>query len=164
MKKWLWLVAVAPALTLAAQGSTLTGTDFVGTWTYNRVLSDPRTSGNSPTVPFYAEVVIAATADGFRWEGSTIRQDGITVDYTLDGAEVTVPGQEGITTTTQAVLEGETLVITSTRSFMSPAGEMVATFREVLTVDGEGRLTIEKTQNTTGNSATLKGVYERASP
>ena len=164
MKKWLWLVAVAPALTLAAQAPMLTGTDFVGTWTYNRVLSDPRTSGNSPTVPFYAEVVIAATADGFRWEGSTVRQDGTTVDYTLDGAEVTVPGQEGITTITQAVLEGETLVITSTRSFMSPAGEMVATFREVLSVDGEGRLTIEKTQSTTGNSATLKGVYERASP
>jgi len=164
MKKWMWLVALTPVLTLAAQAPTLTGTDFAGTWTYNRVLSDARTSGNSPTVPFYAEVVITGSAGGFRFEGSTVRQDGLTVDYTLDGAEVTVPGQEGITTTSTAIWEGETLVITSTRSFMSPAGEMVANFREVLSVDGDGRLTIEKTQATTGNSATLKGVYDRVSP
>ena len=164
IKKWMWFVALAPTLALAAQAPTLAGTDFAGTWVYNRVLSDPRTSGNSPTVPFHAEVMIAETAGGFHFEGSTVRQDGIAVDYTLDGTEVTVPGQEGITTISKAVLEGETLVITSTRSFMSPAGEMVADFLEVLSVDGDGRLTIEKTQSTTGNSATLKGVYERASP
>ena len=166
MTKWMWCVAVvvAPALALAAQAPTLAGTDFAGTWTYNRVLSDPRTSGNSPTVPFHAEVVITATAGGFHLEGSTVRQFGITVDYTLDGTEVVVPGQGGITTTSQAVLEGETLVITSTRRFPSPAGEMRADIREVLSVDGDGRLTIEKTQSTTGNSATLKGVYERVSP
>ncbi len=78
---------------------------------------------------------------------------------------MTVPGQEGgITTTSKAVLEGETVVITSTRRFASPAGEMMVDIREVLSVDGDGRLTIEKTQATAGNSATLKGVYERASP
>ena len=166
MTKWMWCVAVAvaPALALAAQAPTLAGTDFAGTWTYNRVLSDPRTSGNSPTVPFHAEVMIAETAGGFHFEGSTVRQDGIAVDYTLDGTEVTVPGQTGMTTTSKAVLEGETIVITSTRRFMSPAGEMMVDIREVLSVDGDGRLTIEKTQSTAGNSATLKGVYERASP
>ena len=163
MKKLMLIVVVAPALALAAQGSTLAGTDLAGTWAYNRVLSDPRTSGNSPTVAFYSEVVITEAADGFRWEGSTVRQDGMTVDYTLDGTEVEVPGQPGVTTKSKAVLEGETLVITSTRSFPSPAGDMVADFREVYSVDGDGRLTIEKTQKTAFTSATLKGVYERTS-
>lgn len=60
-------------------------------------------------------------------------------------------------------MEGETLVITSTRSFDSPAGKMVADIREVFSVDGDGRLTIEKTQSTAWTSATLKAVYERTS-
>jgi hypothetical protein len=31
MKKWMLLVVLAPALALAAQGSTLAGMDFAGT-------------------------------------------------------------------------------------------------------------------------------------
>jgi hypothetical protein len=114
-------------------------------------------------VPFHAEVVITETADGFRWEVSTVRQDGVTVDYTLDGTEVVVSGEDGITTTSQAILEGDVLVITSTRSFASPVGTMVADIKERLSVDGDGRLTIEKTQSTEWVSTTLKAVYERAS-
>ena len=43
------------------------------------------------------------------------------------------------------------------------AGRMVADVREVFSVDGDGRLTIEKTQSTAWTSATLKAVYERTS-
>ena len=58
-------------------------------------------------------------------------------------------------------LDGGRVVIAPRRSFTSPAGETVVEFKEVWTLDGSV-LTIEKTRVETGESATVKAVYDKA--
>jgi hypothetical protein len=72
-----------------------------------------------------------------------------------------VQAPEGITETGQAMLNGPTLVITSRRSFSSPAGDVVVDFKEVWTVNGT-ELTIEKTRTQVGDTpSTQKAVYDK---
>jgi hypothetical protein len=80
--------------------------------------------------------------------------------YKLDGSQVKVQAPPGITETGMAKIEGQTLVITSRRSFTSPAGETVVNFKEVWSVNGNV-LTIEKTRVEEGESATEKAVYDK---
>jgi O-antigen/teichoic acid export membrane protein len=72
-----------------------------------------------------------------------------------------VQAPEGITETGQAMVNGTTLVITSRRSFSSPAGDVVVDFKEVWTVSGN-ELTIEKTRTQVGDTpSTQKAVYDK---
>lgn len=161
----MWLAAlltaalVAPLDTSAArQGRP----DFSGTWLYNQAQSGRGTSGNSPAVPFPTELRIKHMPGELHWEGRSVRQDPITAIFRLDGSEVTMTGAGEITMKGKAVLDGDKLVITSTRSYSSPAGDITTEFKEVYSIAGEV-LTVEKTQSTGGMSATLKAIYTRAS-
>lgn len=160
--KRMWLfVALTAALAVPVVTPTQSKPDFSGTWIYNQALSNRGTSGNSPVVPFPTELLIKQTPGELHWEGRTVRQDPITAIFKLDGSEVTMTGALEITVKGKAVLEGDTLVITSTRSYSSPAGDITAEFREVYSIAG-GVLTVEKTQSTGGISSTLQAVYNRA--
>ena len=57
-------------------------------------------------------------------------------------------------------IEGQTVVITTKRSFSSPAGDTVVNFKEVWTLNGTV-LTIEKTRIEDGETATEKAVYDK---
>ena len=51
-------------------------------------------------------------------------------------------------------------MITSRRSFSSPAGDIVNDFKEVWTLTGN-TLTIQKTRTQSGDSITEKAVYDK---
>jgi hypothetical protein len=143
--------------------SAQTKPDFSGTWIYNQAQSARGTAGNNPVVPFPSEIHITQTGSEMHWEGRTVRQDPVRAVFKLDGSEVPMTGSEGITSKGRAVLEGASLVITSSRSYSSPAGEIVTEYKEIYSVAGDV-LTVEKTQSTGGISNTLKAVYNRAKP
>jgi hypothetical protein len=136
--------------------------NFSGRWIYNQALSDPRTSGNNPLVSFPSELLIKQTPVELHWQASTVRQDPIAAIFKLDGSEVAIAGAPEMTMTGKALPEGDRLVITSKRSYASPAGDITTDFKEVYSIAGDV-LTVEKTQTTGGVSSTLKAVYNRTS-
>lgn len=156
-------VAWAAALALAVPLVTLTQgkPDFSGKWTYNQALSSRGSSGNNPLVSFPSELLIKQSPSELHWQAGSIRQDSISAVFKLDGSEVTISGPPEITMRGKAVLEGDKLVITSKRSYSSPAGDITTEFKEVYSIAGD-LLTLEKTQATGGVSSTLKAVYNRA--
>jgi hypothetical protein len=159
-----WMIVVCAALTLAAQaGVSAQGKpDFSGTWNYNQGKSSPGTSGNAPDLPFWSELTVKQSPTELHVASSTVRQVPVTAVYKLDGSTITVPTAGGIKETAAAKLEGANMVITTKRSFASPAGEMVVEFKEVWTLSGNV-LTIEKTRTQDGDSVTLKALYDKKS-
>jgi len=151
---------VAVALGVSVPARTQGKPNFSGRWIYNQALSSGGTSGNAPIVSFPSELVIKQTPVELHWQASTVRQDAITAIFKLDGSEVTMAGAPEITMRGKAVLEGDKLVITSKRSYSSPAGDITTDFKEVYNVAGDV-LTVEKTQTTGGVSSTLKAVYNK---
>jgi hypothetical protein len=150
----------ALALGVSAPARTQGKPNFSGTWIYNQALSSGGTSGNNPLVSFPSELLIKQTPVELHWQSSSIRQDAITAIFKLDGSEVTMAGRPEITMKGKAMLEGDKLVISSRRSYSSPAGDITTDFKEVYTVAGDV-LTIEKTQTTGGVSSTLQAVYNK---
>ena len=84
-------------------------------------------------------------------ERTSVRQAPFKAAYKLDGSRVNVAAPAGISETADAKFDGATLVITSRRSFSSPAGDVVTEFREVWTVTGN-LLTVRKTVTQEGDS------------
>ena len=153
-------LTAAVALAVSVPARTQGKPNFSGRWTYNQALSGQRTSGNNPLVSFPSELLIKQTPAELHWQASTVRQDAITAIFKLDGSDVTMAGSPEMTITGKAMLEGDTLVITSRRSYSSPAGDISTDFKEVYSVAGDV-LTVEKTQTTGGISSTLKAVYNK---
>ncbi len=134
--------------------------DFTGTWGFNQQKSTPGIAGNTPNIAFASRIVVRQSADEFDVTLTSVRQQPVAAVYRLDGSQVNVQAPAGITEVGSARIEGSTLVITSRRSFTSPAGETVVQFKEVWSVAGQV-LTIEKTRIEDGESSTEKAVYDR---
>jgi hypothetical protein len=134
--------------------------DFTGTWKFNQSKSTPGIAGNTPIVPFPSQIVVKQTATELYVEGTSVRQAPVKAVFKLDGSKVTVDAPRGITETGEARFEGTTLVVTTHRSFSSPAGETVVDFKEMWTLSGNV-LTIEKTRIQSGESATQTAVYDK---
>jgi hypothetical protein len=105
-------------------------------------------------------MLIVHTSAELHIENTTVRQDAIGVVYKLDGTEVSVRGPAGITTKAKATVDGDKVVIASTRTFSSPAGDVVADIHDVYSVAGNV-LTIERKQTINGISSSAKAVYNR---
>jgi hypothetical protein len=162
MKRML-IVAVIVTLTLASSILTLaqSKTDFSGRWRYNQQLSDKATSGNSPTIFFPEQLYIHQTAAEVNVEARNYRQDPVMFVYKFDGSETISQGESGVTASVKAAWDGAKLVVTSKRSFSSPAGEITIVWKEVYSVAGD-TLTVEKTETTTGAvTETLKAIYKK---
>jgi hypothetical protein len=157
----LWLV-IAGALAASPSALAQNKPDFSGVWIYDQAQSGRGTAGNNPVVPFPTELHIKQTPSELHWEAHTVRQDSLTAVFSLDGREAAITGNAEMTMKGKAVLEGDRLVITSTRSYSSPAGDVVTDFKEVYSRAGN-TMTVEKTQSTGGVSSTLKAVYTRSS-
>ncbi len=155
------LVALAAMLAAPAIVSAQAKPDFSGVWVYSQAQSGRGTSGNSPVVSFPTELHIKHLPGELQWEGRTVRQDSVSAVFKLDGSEVTMKGDSETTMKGKAVLDGEKLVITSSRSYSSPAGDIVTEYKEVYSLAGNV-LTVEKTQSTGGISNTLKAVYTKS--
>ena len=144
------LLGVVPAVLAQARP------DFSGTWKLNAAKSGSVT-GNTPNIAFPSQIVVKQSATDFDVSLTSVRQQPVAAVYKLDGSQVKVQAPAGITETGMAKIEGATLVITSRRSFTSPAGETVVNFKEVWSVAGPV-LTIEKTRVEEGETATEKAV------
>lgn len=149
------LVGVAPVSVAQSRP------DFSGSWKFNQSKSTRGIAGNTPNVPFPSQLVVKQTATELHLEGTSVRQAPVKAVFKLDGSKVTIEAPRGITETGEATFEGATLVVTTRRSFSSPAGETVVDFREVWTLNGNV-LTIQKTRTTSGESDTETAVYDKA--
>ena len=108
--------------------------DFSGTWRYNQGKSNPNTAGNTPNIAFPSQIVVKQTATEISVDSTSVRQQPVSAVYKLDGSKVTVQAPSGISETGEAKIDGGNLVITSRRSFSSPAGDIVIDFKEVWTL------------------------------
>jgi hypothetical protein len=155
-------IAVGVAVTLAAQAILLAQArpEFSGTWRLNQAKSSRAIVGNTPDIQFASQLEVKQTSSDISVTATSVRQQPVSATYKLDGSKVSVQAPEGITETGAAKIEGSNLVITSRRSFSSPAGDIVVDFKEVWSLDGNA-LTIEKTRSQSGDSSTQKAVYDR---
>lgn len=156
------VIVVCAALVLAAHATALAQAkpDFSGIWLFNQGKSSPGTAGNAPDMPFPTEIVVKQSPTELQVSVSTVRQKPVTAAYKLDGSKVTLPMPSGISETGEAKFDGQNVVITTRRSFASPAGEMVVEFKEVWSVNGNV-LTIEKTRTSDGESLTAKAAFDK---
>jgi hypothetical protein len=130
---------------------------FSAQWVY-----DQQASGrNEGSTSLPSEIQLAQTSGELHFRGSTSRQYLTEAVYKLDGSEVSVTVGPGIKETGRARMEGGNLVITSRRSFSSPAGEVVAELNDVYSVKGDV-LIVQRRQTVDGEAATAKAVYNRA--
>src|SRR5918994_7123588 len=135
--------------------------NLAGTWRLNFDRSGERIAGNGADVTFPSQMVIVQTPTELTVERTSVRQDPFKAIYKLDGSRVSVAAPADITETAEAKFDGATLVVTSRRSFSSPAGDTVVEFREVWTVTGN-ELSIRKTVTQDGGSDTETAVYDRS--
>ena len=135
--------------------------NLAGTWRLNFDKSGDRIAGNGADVPFPSQMVIVQTPTELTVERTSVRQDPFKAVFKLDGSRVTVAAPAGITETAAAKFDGATLVVTSRRSFSSPAGDTVIEFQEVWTVNGN-ELSVKKTVTQDGSSDTETAVYDRS--
>ena len=163
MRRWAIAAGIAFALTLAAQTEAFAQArpDFSGTWRISQSKSSRNVFGNTPDIQFPSQLDVRQTGTDIEVTATSVRQQPVSAIYKLDGSKVNVQAPEGITETGQATLNGSTLVITSRRSFSSPAGDVVVDFKEAWTVNGN-ELTIEKTRTQVGDTpSTQKAVYDK---
>ena len=138
--------------------------DFSGRWALNENKSDPGTSGaggSTTGVAFTSYLTFKQSPTEVSLEKSGPRQDSIAATYKMDGVEVAVAGPSGIAIKSKAAWDGGTLVVTSTWSYSSPAGDISTDTTEVYSLTGDS-LAVEKTQTSDGISYKAKGVYDRA--
>jgi hypothetical protein len=157
------IVALSVALTLGAQMVAFAQgrPDFSGTWKISQSKSSRSVVGNTPDIQFPSQLDVKQTAAEVSVVATSVRQRPVSATYKLDGSKVDVQAPEGITETGQAMLNGSNLVITSRRSFSSPAGDVVVDFKEVWTTNGS-ELTVEKTRTQVGDTpSTQKAVYDK---
>ena len=162
------MIASAVAVTLVAlmlgapmQAFAQARPDFSGTWRISQAKSSRNVVGNTPDIQFPSQLDVKQTATDIAVTATSVRQRPVSATYKLDGTKVNVQAPEGITETGQAMLNGSNLVITSRRSFSSPAGDVVVDFKEVWTINGT-ELTIEKTRTQVGDTpSTQKAVYDK---
>jgi len=163
MRRWAFAAGMGFALMLAAQTETFAQArpEFSGTWRISQSKSSRNVVGNTPDIQFPSQLDVKQTATDIAVTATSVRQQPVSATYKLDGSKVNVQAPAGITETGEATLNGSTLVITSRRSFSSPAGDVVVDFKEVWTVNG-GELTIEKTRTQVGDTpSTQKAVYDK---
>ena len=107
-----------------------------------------------------SQIVVKQTTAEVAIDSTSVRQQPLSAIFKLDGSKVTVQAPSGITETGEAKIEGTNLVVTSRRSFSSPAGETVVNFREVWTLNGNV-LTIVKTRTQDGESTSETAVFDK---
>ena len=157
------IIALSVALTLGAQMVAFAQgrPDFSGTWRISQSKSSRSVVGNTPDIQFPSQLDVKQTAIEISVVATSVRQRPVSATYKLDGSKVDVQAPEGITETGQAMLNGSNLVLTSRRSFSSPAGDVVVDFKEVWTTNGS-ELTVEKTRTQVGDTpSTQKAVYDK---
>lgn len=160
MKRLMIVLGVALTLGVPAAALAQARPDFSGTWKFNQAKSTPNIAGNTPNVPFPSQIVVKQTPTELHVASTSVRQQPVSAVFKLDGSKVTVQAPQGITETGEAKFDGSTVIITSRRSFPSPAGEVVADFKEIWSLSGNV-LTIEKTRTQEGESTSEKAVFDR---
>ena len=155
-------IVLSLALSMGAQAVMFAQAkpDFTGTWRFNQAKSNPNIAGNTPNIPFPSQIVVKQSAAEVAIDSTSVRQQPLSAVFKLDGSKVTVQAPSGISETGEAKLEGANLVVTSRRSFSSPAGETVVNFREVWSLNGNV-LTIVKTRTQEGESTSETAVFDK---
>jgi len=157
-----FMIALSVVATLGAPAVVFAQArpDFSGTWRISQTKSGRNVVGNNPEIQFASQLEVKQTPADISVLETSVRQQSLSATYKLDGSKVDVQAPEGITQTGAATIDGASLVITSRRSFSSPAGDIVVDFKEVWTRNGN-ELTLEKTRTQSGESSTQKAIYDK---
>jgi hypothetical protein len=154
------IVLITVGLTVPSGLSAQARPDLSGTWLLNFDKSGPEVAGNGADVPFPSQMVVTQSPTELSVKRSSVRQNPFAAVYKLDGSRISVEAPDGITETAEAKFDDAMLVVTSRRSFSSPAGDTVVDFKEVWSVNGNA-LTVTKTMTQEGESQTATAVYEK---
>ena len=111
---------------------------------------------------FDPRVNINHTATDLQIQGITYHQFPDIIDYKLDGSEKTMTNESGVTKA-RATREGDTVVITSRRTFPSPAGEFSVDTKEVYSLVN-GMLHVERTETTAARTTKRLARYKKVPP
>ena len=161
MGRWMPFAALIVLVLAAAPGMFAQARlDLSGTWRLNYDLSESPVGGGGIDVTFPSEMVVTQSPTELSVTRRSVRQSTFAATYRLDGSKVSVEAPAGITETGEARFEGAALVITSRRSFSSPAGDTVVEFRETWVVSGNV-LTVKKTVTQDGDSQAASAAYDR---
>ncbi|MGH9254197.1 MAG: hypothetical protein ACRD3C_06460 [Vicinamibacterales bacterium] len=160
MKRVVIVLGLALMLGIPPEALAQAVPDFSGMWRFNQGKSSRGIAGNTPNIPFPSQLVVKQSPTELYVASTSIRQAPLTATYKLDGSKVTVDAPSGISETGEARFAGATVVITTRRSFSSPAGETVVDFKETWSISGSV-LMIEKTRIQDGESTTERAVYDK---
>jgi len=135
--------------------------DFSGKWRFNSGKSSRGTQGNTPDMIYPSDLTLKHTAAELQFVGSSLRQADVKAVYKLDGSEVLVTSDPGITERAKATWEGVNLVISSKRIVPSPGGgNFITDIKQVWSLK-DGKLMIEETQSAEGLSTTGTFVFDK---
>jgi hypothetical protein len=181
MKKHFIFTAILSLFLLAISVSAQKGPSFSGTWTLDIAkskLSDREKAAIESqvltAVQTDKDIKITTVTKRIAPAGAAAPQGGggggrggmgageTTSTFTLDGKEVVVdsPGPNGATipTRTMSKWDGSKLVLTSSRTFNTPNGEVTSTAKETweLSADGKTLTITRETTNPQGTSSTTR--------
>jgi hypothetical protein len=154
------LLVLAGGLALAQAAVAQQAPNFSGRWVLN-AKATPGVDSNEPEIAFPSYIVIKHGAGDLHWESSSTRQETVALDMKLGGPEVARPGADGMKYTARARLDGDKLLIDSTRSYPSPIGDITAEFAEVYTIAGN-TMTVQRTEKVGGITSHGKAVYDKS--
>lgn len=165
MMKRAVVLFVGLALALPAAAWAQGKTDFSGTWVFNSAKSEPPPGGGGGGVAVGRGAVVTAALAALTTLRVKQTATELTIEneasYKLDGSESVnkVPNGQA---KTKASWDGAKLVLSSTQSLSSIAGQFDIQTKDVWSLDA-GTLTIERTSNTSapGASSTRKLVYTK---
>src|SRR2546428_13626254 len=116
---------LAMSIVMVAQ----THPDLSGTWTFDETRSTGITDGNGRMIAS-TTIVIGQTPVEIRIERAALLQSTRLSVYALDGGENTTTDANG-TTRSRAAWNGDTLVVTSRRTYPGPQGPITLDTKEV---------------------------------
>lgn len=159
MKRTFVMALVAPLLLVAvsATSSAQGRPDFSGTWTFNPQLIPVSNRELAPLTT----LIVKQTSAEISFEGRAFQQEQTPIVFRLDGSE-SVNNTEVGTTKGTAAWQGATLVITASRTFSSPLGDVTFDFKEAYSL-ADGALILERTETQGGKSLAFRpGSYKVA--
>src|SRR4051812_2975633 len=150
-------IAAVLGLVIPAAISAQSHPDLSGEWYYNDHIIPP--TGGREHTPL-SILVIKQTPDKVTLEARAFQQEQPAISFALNGKETVSAHKEGTARGT-AKWEGQNLVLSGTKSYVSPAGEVKWTFKETYSLGKDGVLMVERVETRGKDVATDKFAFSK---
>ena len=176
MKKHIIYATVLSLLLLAVSASAQKGTSFAGTWTLD--IANSRISDREKAAIEFQTITAVQSEQDITVTTKTKRvapKDApaaasavgeFSTSYTFDGKETlsSSPGRDGksMPVRTSSTWEGAKLVLTTTRTHGSPAGEITTVQKDTWQLMPDGKLMIKRDQTGPEGTTTTARLYTKS--